>query len=32
MMNLSEVKFIDKASSAVISDVFDNYKGDAITL
>lgn len=31
-MNLSEVKFIDKASSAVISDVFDNYKGDAITL
>ena len=32
MMNLNETIFIDKASSATISEVFDNYKGDSIAL
>ena len=32
MMNLNEKIFINEASSATISDIFDNYKGDVITL
>ena len=32
MMNLNETIFINNESSATISEVFDNYKGDSITL
>ena len=32
MMNLSEVKFIDGATSASTSELFNNYKTDVITL
>lgn len=32
MMDLSTKKFIEGATSAITSEVFDNYKGDNITL
>ena len=32
MMDLSQIKFIENASASATSEVFDNYKGDSITL